>query len=232
MPTLKLNLGEGMGIDQDNKVGVRYTGNYIHTVTDAQTGSLGLYVDPLVAANGSITDDWTTKPGAGKRLSQSVTPAQIDNFIDINRDVTNLIFTYGVYHITGRSNVAITYDTNQVKTLEELKNEMNYPMQQNASLGPFFRPRKGELIQLVTNPCTDTITSSSSVATATECGTRTNNVNQELKVMFLINEILYQSDEEPTGNPNWISKMKLTCIYSSVASYVVSETPYSVGYNT
>ena len=229
MPTLKLNLGEGMGIDQDNKVGVRYTGNYIHTVTDALAGSLGLYVDPLVAANGSITDDWTTKPGAGKRLSQSVTPAQIDNFIDIDRDVTNLIFTYGAYRVTGRSNVVITYDNTQIKTLENLKDEMNYPMQQNASLGPFFRPRKGELIQLVSNPCIGTVVSSSSVSTAVEKGTRTNDVNQELKVMFLINEILYQSDEEPTGNPNWVSKMKVTCLYSSVTAYVVGNE-YSHGY--
>ena len=231
MPVLNLNLGDGMGIDQTNKVGVKYAGQYIHTVTEGTSSERGLYVEPLVGTDGSVPDNWTTKAGVGRCFSSSVTPVQIDNFIDIDRDTVTLIFTYGAYQITGRSNVAITYDNSQIKNLGHLRDEMNFPMQQNPSNGPYYKPKKGELIQLVTNPCVGTVRKDGSTFYAAENGNRTNDVNQELKVLLLINEILYQSDEEPTGNQNWVVKLKVTCLYSSVSAYEVGNQ-YSVGYNT
>lgn len=230
--TLKINAGEGLGFDQEGRLTVRYTGNHITTITEGIAGQLGLYVDPLTGSTGSVADGWTTMTARGKAIpGSSVSPASIDNFIDVNREVVNQIYTYGVYHVAIRNNSTIAYDTTQVRSLQELCYEMNFPVLTWGGNKPFFKPRAGELIQLVNSPSFVSVRDSSTSTTlyAAESGRREGDNIQQTMVLFMINEILYASDIDPSQSDYLVSRIKMTCLYSSVASYVVG-TEYQYGY--
>ena len=49
------------------------------------------------------------------------------------------------------------------------------------------------------------------------------------RILFMINEILYASDIDPSQSDYLVSRIKMTCLYSSVATYVVG-TEYQYGY--
>jgi hypothetical protein len=225
MPTLNLNLGEGLCIDNENKLSVKYTGNYIHITPN------GLFVDPLTGAAGSITDSWSTKQYPGTAIDYNViSPRSTSNFIDVDREVTNLIYSYGVYTVGTRGLTNIAY-TNQVRTISDLVYEMNYPVTVYGGNSFFYLPRTGELIQLVDKPETVGVNTNSTEMqkTAAETGRRGNNLDMETKVLFMVSDVLLDSDVDPGASGRIVAKLKLLCLYSSVPEYVVGNE-YSHGY--
>ena len=225
---LKLNVGDGLGFTPDNKLTVKYVGDNIHIVENESVGAIGLYVDRLNGPSGSVPDNWSLITGIGSRTSSSVSPAVINNFIDIDRDVVNLIFTYGLYVAApepgGRNATTITY-TSTVKSAVDIMNEMNFPLLKNGQNRTSYRPNAGELIQLVLNPTFRSVYNAPNIGgnIATEDGTRAGNSSMTTKVLFMINEILYASDVDPNGNAYWVNSMTLTCLYSEVPEYVVGD---------
>ena len=221
---LNLKVGDGLGFTPDNKLTVKFAGDNIRIVTNESSGSVGLYVDRLNGSSGTTPDGWTTVTGTGSRIKNTVTPAVINNFIDINRDVVNLIFTYGLYVAGNRNATTIAY-TSTVKRVVDIMNEMNFPLLKNGQNVSSFRPNATELIQLVINPTFRQVLNSPDVGgnIATEDGTRAGNSSMTTKVLFMIKEILYKSDVEPYGNHYWVHSMVLTCLYSEVPEYVVGQ---------
>lgn len=216
--TLKLNVGDGLGFDQDGNICVKYAGENIRVVNEGTAGQLGLYVDDLTGVNGSVSDNWSTIPGRGINRTNPYTTT--NNFVDINRDVSNMIFTYGLYIAGNRNDTTITY-TSTVKSVENIRLEMNFPIDQNGQNKTSFRPITGELIQLVDGPTFRTVYDRNGGRIATEDGTRSGNNNQTTKVLFIIKDIRYLSEDVPPGSDYWVKAMTLTCLYSSVPEYVV-----------
>lgn len=226
MPVLKINVGDGLGFDQNDKLCVRYAGENIRVVDTGTDGQIGLYVDDLTGLSGSVSDNWSTVPGPGYKTGS----ATISNFVDINRDVTNLIFTYGAYQVANRGvngQNHISYSAS-VKTIQNLVDEMNFPISIYGRNRTFYQPFKSEMIQLVDGPSTSLVSSNNSGGTiAAENGNRLGDNTQTTKVLFVITDIKYDSDINPGGNEFWVNSITLLCIYSSLTEYVVGHT-YSV----
>lgn len=219
---LTLNVGDGLGFDQNNKLTVKYAGNNIRIIDEGSEGQKGLYVDDLTGKNGSTTDNWSTKSGPGTWSGHP----KVDDFVDINRDVTNLIFTFGLFKAGGRSETQITYTTT-VKSMTDVCNEIDFPLWAKGSNWTSFQPFNGELIQLVDGPTFRTVAyTASPYSIAVEDGKRIGNNTQETKVILLITNILYDSDINPQGNKFWVKSIDAMCIYSTRPEYVVG-TSYS-----
>lgn len=224
-----LNLGDGL-YTNNNKVGVHFVENgNIHIETSDNVGENGVYVEDLNGADGtgggSQYDGWSVKPGTGWQIENNT--STIKDFIDMDRDVVNLIFTIGLYKPTMRHPTSITYSTTP-KDVQSVCNEIVAPLQYNATSYTSYRPNAGELVQFVTNPLFRTIPWNGSTI-ATESINRYNANSsgiQEVKVMFVITEIHYMSDIQQGGNRYWIHDMKLQCIYSGIPDFVVG-TVYS-----
>jgi len=219
---LTISVGDGLGFTADNKLSVKFAGDNIRVVSEGTDGQKGLYVDQLNGAPGSTPDGWTTITGPGTRISNSVSPAVINNFIDIDREVVNLIFTYGLYTAGARNDTTITY-TSTVKTVTDIMNEMNFPLAQNGQNMSSFRPNAEEMLQLVINPTFRKVNKSGGGYVATEDGTRAGNSSMTTKVLFMIKDIKYLSDDNPPGNAYWVKSMTLTCLYSEVPEFVVGQ---------
>ena len=181
MPILKLNVGDGLGFNQNGQICVKFTGDNIRVVTDGTGGQQGLYVDQLKGVPGSISDEWSTVTGPGMRTCYP----NINNFVDINREVTNLIFTYGLYVAGSRNDQNISY-TSQVKTVTDIVNEMNFPLAQNGQNVTSFRPNAGEMLQLVDGPTFRPVLNSQGANVATEDGqTYITNLKRHLREIII-----------------------------------------------
>ena len=217
---LKLNVGDGLGFDQNNKLSVRYAGNNIQIIDTGTDGQKGLHVDDLTGKSGSSSDNWSTETGPGTYPGHS----RIDDFVDINRDVTGLIFTFGLFKAGSRSETQIAY-TSTVKTMSDVCNEIDFPLSAKGSNWTSFQPFNGELIQLVTSPTFRSVDwTQSPYKIATEDGKRIGNNSQETKVILMITNILYDSDINPQGNEFWVKSIEATCIYSTRPEYVVGQS--------
>ena len=222
-----LDLDNGLHIDNEDKVGVYYEQNgniHIETYLDPKDGKNGIYIENLNGADGSggasRYDGWTMKPGTGWKISD--TSQTINDFIDMDRDVVNLIFTFGLYRATMRHPTTITYGST-VKDVQSVCNEIVAPVYWNNRSYTSYRPNAGELIQFVTNPTFRTVPWNGSTI-ACETLNRVTTQVQEVKAMFVIMEIHYDSDIHQGGNEYWVNDMKLCCIYSSVPDFVVGTT--------
>lgn len=226
MPSVKvnLNLGDGLELDSNNKITVKYDvdSTNIRLFTSGTENEKGLYIDPLTANGGSVPDNWSMIPGQGTLKSD--TSVKINNFIDMNREVVNLIFTFGLYTAGGRNATTIAY-TSTVKTVQDICNEIDIPLVFHPSNWTSFRPNKGELIQLVIGATARSVNYLNTVdKRAVEDGNRIGNDVQTTKVMLLITNIQYKSDIEPQGNAYWVTSMDVVCLYSEVPEYVVGQT--------
>lgn len=215
--TIKLDLGSGLHTNLQDEMSVSYTDNgHIHI--EDNLGEEGLYVDNLNGEDGvggvSVPDGWTTVDGTGYNISD---PSQTTQFIDMNRDVVNLIFTFGLYKATTRNPSNITYGTN-VKDVRSICNEIDAPIWFSPSSYTSYKPMEGELIQLVKNPLFRTVPVGNSTV-ACENGNRLGNDSMETAVMFVITEINYQP-----GNIYWVTDMTLCCIFSTVPDFVVGQS--------
>lgn len=224
--TLGLDLGDGLHTTQsENKLAVHYepNGNMHLEISDVPEEN-GIYVNDLNGADGqgggSQYDGWTTKRGTGWKTSD--TSQTINDFIDMDRDVVNLIFTFGLYRATMRHPTTITYGST-VKDVQSVCNEIVAPVYWNNRSYTSYRPNAGELIQFVTNPTFRTVPWNGSTI-ACETLNRVTTQVQEVKAMFVIMEIHYDSDIHQGGNEYWVNDMKLCCIYSSVPDFVVGTT--------
>ena len=92
MPVLSLNIGDGLHFTQESKLGVNIDANNITIDGD------GITVDNLNGQDGTIggtePDEWTIVKGRGLNRADPANPLDENSFVDINREVTNLIFTY------------------------------------------------------------------------------------------------------------------------------------------
>lgn len=222
-----LNLGEGL-YTKDNKLGVHYVENgRMNIVESDNPGENGLFVEDLNgkdgAGGGSQYDGYTMKSGTGWSISNA--SQTISNFIDMDRDVVNLIFTFGLYKPTTRHPTTITYSTSP-KDVQSICNEIVAPVQYNATSYTSYRPNAGELIQLVTNPLFRTVPWNGGTIATESLNRYNSSVTQEVKAMFVITEIHYMSDIQQGGNQYWVHDMKLQCIYSAISDFVVG-TVYS-----
>jgi hypothetical protein len=221
---IQLDLGDGFTTDENNKLGVKYEPNgnmHVETSTDP-----GLYVENLNGADGtgggSQPDGWTTKPGTGWNIQ---TNATIPDFVDMNRDVVNLIFTFGVYRPSMRHPTYVAYSTTP-KDVQSMCNEIVAPVYYNASSYTSYHPQAGELIQLVTNPLFRTVPWNGGTIATESLNRIDGNTSQETKAMFVITDIHYMSDIQQGGNIYWVHDMTLMCIYSTLPEFVVG-TSYS-----
>ena len=221
MPILQISTGDGLGFDQNNKLTVKYTGDNIRVVDTGTETEKGLYVDDLTGISGSVSDNWSTVPGKGYKTGYPT----INNFVDINRDVTNLIFTFGANIAVGRSETQITYDLSRYKTITDVCNEIVFPLVCDPSNWTSFKPDAGELLQFVTGPdfrsVSDVRPTRTANRVASESGKRLGNNTQTTVAMFVITDIQYAPN-----NVYWVTSMRALCIYSTIASYVVG-TEYS-----
>ena len=222
-----LDLDNGLHVDSEDKVGVYYEQNgnmHLETDPDPTDGKNGIYVENLNGADGpggaSRYDGWSMKPGTGWNINNN--SQTIPDFIDINRDVVNLIFTFGLYKATMRHPTTIAYGSS-VKDVRSICNEIVAPVYFSPSSYTSYRPNVGELIQLVKNPLFRTVPYGSGTI-ACENGNRTGNDSMETAVMFVIMEIHYMSDLQPGGNEYWVHDMSLCCIYSTVPDFTVGQT--------
>lgn len=221
-----LNLGDGLHTS-DKKVGVHYVENgEMHIEESDNLEENGLFVEDLNGADGtgsSRPDGHTMKSGTGWNISN--TSQTISNFIDMDRDVVNLIFTFGLYKPTTRNSTTITYSTSP-KDVQSICNEIVAPVQYNATSYTSYQPYAGELIQLVTNPLFRTVPWNGGTIATESLNRYNSSVTQEVKAMFVITEIHYMSDIQQGGNQYWVHDMKLQCIYSAIPDFVVG-TVYS-----
>lgn len=220
-----LDLDNGLHVDSEDKVGVYYEQNgnmHLETDPDPTDGKNGIYVENLNGADGSggasRYDGWTMKPGTGWNLNDS--SQTISNFIDMDRDVVNLIFTFGLYKVTTRHPTSISYSS-AVKDVRAICNEIVAPVYYSPSSYTSFKPGAGELIQLVKNPTFRTVpyTGGTGSTIAVESGNRIGNDNLETAVMFVIMDITYSPN-----NIYWVTSMNLCCIYSTVPDFVVGQS--------
>lgn len=221
-----LNLGDGLHTS-DKKVGVHYVENgEMHIEESDNLEENGLFVEDLNGADGtgsSRPDGHTMKSGTGWNISN--TSQTISDFIDMDRDVVNLIFTFGLYKPTTRNPTTITYSTSP-KDVQSICNEIVAPVQYNATSYTSYQPFAGELIQLVTNPLFRTIPWNGGTIATESLNRYNSSATQEVKAMFVITEIHYMSDIQQGGNQYWVHDMKLQCIYSAISDFVVG-TVYS-----
>lgn len=218
MSKLTLKLGDGLKIKAESKLSVATNGDHI------SIDEHGVFVDNLNGADapegGTEPDGWTTVKGPGANLADPENPLDSNSFIDINRDVVNLIYTFGLYKPTMRHPTTIDYSTS-VKDVRSICNEFvagrYYDSQRG---GVTYIPRKGEMIQLVIGPHLR-LSPFGSGTIAVESGNRFGDDVMETKVILVINEVLFMSDISPTGATYWVYSMKLRCIYSTVPEYVV-----------
>lgn len=223
--TIGLNLGDGLHTTEDDKLEVYYEPNgNMHLETSDNVDEIGVYVNDLNGADGagggSQYDNWTIKSGEGWRTNDS--SQTISNFIDVNREVVNLIFTFGLYKVATRHPSTISYGSS-VKDVRGICNEIVAPVWYSPSSYTSYRPNPGELIQLVKNPLFRTVPYGSGTI-ACESGNRASNDSMETAVMFVIMDIHYMSDIQQGGNQYWVHDMTLQCIYSTVSDYVVGQT--------
>lgn len=214
---LTLNVGDGLGFDQNNKLTVKYTGSNIYINSD------GLYVEELSGSAGSVADNWSIIPGQG--TSRSDPNVHTNDFIDINRDVSNLIFTYGLYvpgPYTSRTAHNIPYTTT-VKSVADIVTEMNFPLDRHPENWSSFHPLSGELLQLVDGPTFRTIKDRDTGYSATEEGIRVSNNTQETKALFYIKNIQYNAQ-----NIYYVSSMVLVCLYVDSTDAAIT-AKYTVG---
>ena len=221
---IKLDLGDGLHTNSEDKLDVFYEQNgNMHTETSEDPIEIGLYVEDLNGVDGggsSAADGWTTTPATGWSISN---PAQtIPNFLDVNRDVVNLIFTFGLYKSTVRHPTSIAYGT-EVKDVRSLCNEIVAPIHFNPPSYTSYRPNPGEIIQLVRNPTFRTVPYGTGTI-ACENGNRLANDTMETIVMLVIMEAHYMSDIQQGGNAYWINDMTVCCIYSSIPEFIVGQT--------
>lgn len=223
---ISLDLGNGLHTTEDeDKLSVNYEPNgNMHIEESDDPNETGLYVEDLNGEDGqdggSTYDNWTTRQGTGWLVSDTSVTTQ--DFIDINREVINLIFTFGLYKPQMRHPTTIAYDTS-VKDVQSICNEIVAPIYWNNRSYTSYRPSAGEMIQLVTNPTFRTVSWNGSTI-ACETLNRAIGQSQEVKVMFVIMEIHYDSDIHQGGSEYWVNDMKLCCIYSSIPDYVVGTT--------
>lgn len=221
---LKLNVADGLGFE-DNKLKVNIGNDNLRTVTTGNDNEKGLFVDDLsngAGLSGSFPDNWTLVTGPGTNIDTS--SVHTNSFIDINRDVSNLIFTFGLYKVGSRGATQIAY-TSTVKTVQDICNEIVYPLWFNASNWTSYRPNAGELLQLVTGATARSVLYGyNGDHIACEDGNRQGDNNQTTKVLFCITAIQYMSDVQPQGNAYWVKSMDLVCLYSEVPEYVVGQT--------
>lgn len=222
---INLDLGNGLHTREDNdKLAVLYEHGNIHLEPDAG-GEGGLYVNDLDGADGSggtVADGYTLKQSTGTNMSN---PSSITtNFVDVDRSVVNMIFTFGLYRPSSRNNT-ITYSST-VKDVRSICNEIVAPLWYSPQSYTSYKPYAGELIQLVTNPTIRTVTSNGSTIAVETLDRVIGNTAQEVKVMFVITAINYMSDIQQGGNQYWVHDMTLKCIYSSIPDFTVG-TSYS-----
>lgn len=214
-----VNLGDGLSIT-NNKIGVNCVEDeLIHTNGD------GLFVDNLNGKDGtgsSQCDGYSMKSGIGWDMTDQ---SQISDFIDMDRSVVNLIFTFGMYKPSMRHPTTISYSTSP-KDVQSMCNEIVVPLQYNATSYTSYRPNVGEMIQLVTNPLFRTVPWNGSTIAVESMNRYGGSPSQEVKAMFVITEINYMSDIQPGGNLYWVHDMKVQCIYSTISDFVVG-TVYS-----
>ena len=187
MSKLTLKLGDGLKINAESKLSVATNGDHI------SIDEHGVFVDNLNGADapegGTEPDGWTTVKGPGANLADPGNPLDSNSFIDINRDVVNLIYTFGLYKPTMRHPTTIDYST-AVKDVRSICNEFvagrYYDSQRG---GVTYIPRKGEMIQLVTGPHLR-LSPFGSGTIAVESGNRFGDDVMETKVILVINEVL------------------------------------------
>lgn len=226
MPVLKLNVGDGLGFNSDGKLTVKYSGSNIHVVDIGVDSEIGLYVDDLTGNPGSVCDTWTTIPGTGKQYNSPY--GSINNFLDLNREVINLVFTFGAYQVGQRGingQKSISY-TSTPKTVTDIIDEINKPLFFRGTNSTYYRPNKGEMIQLVDGPAIDLVNNTGSGTIAVERGDRLANNAQTTKALFVISDIKYKSDIQQGGSDYWVHSMKLICIYSDLSSFTPREQTY------
>lgn len=227
---IQLDLGDGLHTSQD-KVGV-YNEPNGNMYVETNSGEEGVYVEDLNGADGtggsSTYDGWSTLPGTGWSIS---TPGQTTNdFIDMNRLAISLIFSFGWQRPQMRHSTSIAYSST-VKDVTSICNEIDAPIYYNGQNKTAYRPQVGELIQLITNPVPWVVPVSTSVsASGTIAVESLNRMNtdsdataQEVKAMFVIKSITYNSDTQQGGNEFWVNAMTLICIYSNITNFTVGQ---------
>ena len=211
MPSIKLNVGDGFGFTEEtpSKLKVNIFGDDISNTPD------GIYVDDLTGENertDSHVDNWTLIEGT----------SNLGNPIpDINREVSNLIFSMCAYSITNRGtggDTTITVNTSSVKSVSEIVDEMNYPLNAAGSNWSSYQPRVGELFQLISTPHGRVINVAGGGYSAAEDGNRyPDNANRTL-AMFCITGIEYAQ------NGYYINNISMVCLYSSLTEYTKGQT--------
>lgn len=223
---INLDLGDGLGVNQDTKkVGVKYEDNGNIVVDNSETPSEnGIYVNDLNGADGtgggSQVDGYTVYGGTAIKVSnpsETLTP-----FPDIDRNICQLIFTLGLFWRLRRNATSIDYTTT-TKNVDAMCNEINAPCYYNRYALTSFKPAVGDMIQLVENPNFRTVTYGSSTI-AVENFDRNNLSNMKTRVMFVIKGIRYMKDVDPSLSDYMVNDMTLKCIYSDdVERYTVGE---------
>lgn len=219
---INLDLGDGLHTtpDPENKLAVYYEPNGNMYLDDD-----GIVVKDLNGGDGvdggSQYDGWSIVPGTGWNVNDN--KVTIDNFIDMDRDVVNLIFTIGLYKPSMRHPTSIAYSSD-VKDVQSMCNEIVAPINYSATSYTSYKPSAGELIQLVTNPTFRFINFTGGTTIAVESIDRVNGNDQEVKAMFVITKIQFMSDIQQGGSQYWVHDMSLCCIYSTVPDFVVGTT--------
>lgn len=211
MKTIKLNVGDGLGFTSDSPSALTInTDSQDITIT-----SSGLYVDDLSgdgSGTNSVADGWS--------LIEST--SNLGNPIpDINRNVSNLIYSMCAYTITGRgtgSSTAITVNPASTKSINEILSEMNRPLDRSGRNYSSYQPRVGELFQLISTPHGRSIEVAGVGYEAAEDGNRyPDNANRTL-ALFCITGIEYAQ------NGYYVNNIRMICLYSSLSAYTKGQT--------
>lgn len=221
---IDLNLDDGLHITDQDKLAVYYEPNGLIVLdTDDDNPTLnGIYVNDLNGADGqpggSEEDNHTVVEGIGRDLYDPNAPA-IDNFINTNRNVVCCMFTLGLYVPTKRTRDDTMEYSSNVKTITNIVNEIDAPMEVNA--GSFYRPIEGDMIQLVSNPSLSRSLGNDNVYRYYENLRReglTSLGRQETKVIFVVTSATYRQPDNV-----YLEEMSLKCIYSNISSYHVDQ---------
>ena len=212
MPKILISNGDGIGFTSDDppKLNAKISG------TNISDHANGIYVPSLKGndgVGGSRVD--------GHSIIESTSIGSGDVIPDVNRNVSNLIYSMCAYKITNRgtgSSTSITVDTTQEKNMGDIVDEANKPLQYFGGNWTSYAMRVGELLQLIDRPHGRSVYQDSSRSSyiAVEDGNRyPNNANKTL-ALFCITDISYSGA--------WLNSIRMVCLYSTLSSYNRGQT--------
>lgn len=203
MPTIQINVGDGMTFN-GNKLTTKWDPDDDTQPTKTEEG---LIIPDLVGQNRKKATSLNGK-------ADGVTVREdLDGNVSINNEVVAYIHTMNAFKVTNRtSSKDFAVDTSQVKTIDDIRDEMNALMDADSYLNGsmYMSIREKNFFQLIhaAHPVQD-----KSWPCAIDSNTRL--FGDTTLAFFVVTEV-----EHNAGRDTYVTKLSLRCLWSNLSGYV------------